>query len=588
MPPTQDLFNATNRGVYISDNLDFLRTLNDECVDLVCIDPPFAKNDTFRANMLKPPLTDDEGANERRLLRSWGIRSERQAELAGIAWPAARSGGYKDIWSWESDIHEDWLRSLDASYRGISLAIEEAQEVDGDSVAAYLCYMAVRIIELHRVLKSTGSIYLHCDNTANVYLRLLMSSVFGADNFRTHIFWRRSPGRSGGRRWGNTHDTILHYTKSDEYVWNDTFVKSDDPGPTTVPLTAPGTRRGESGTEWKGYDPTLIGRHWAVPRTGSLADWIESNLHPGFKSIESSHARLEVLEGAGLIRWSESGTPAIVRPTEADVGTKVNDVWTDIKLLSPTARERTGYPTQKPIALAERMIAASSNPGDVVLDCFAGCASAGVAAERLGRRWLACDLNIRAWTVFKRQFNKPHLALLRCNDLTTDQQVLGNEPVVTVHGPSDLPARTTEVSEAEPRSFEPKVRKFKVPSSIIPDQEMLTKLLELSDYQAWCCGYANRMPDGSIVRTTRNFHLDHIDPKSKQGSNDIPNRAPLCPYHNTRKGNRRIHLADYREEIAHAGEMMVCTVHDLIDLSYAYKEALEMYARAYGRRYPGS
>ena len=252
MPPTQDLFNATNRGVYISDNLDLLRTLNDECVDLVCIDPPFAKNDTFRANMLKPPLTDDEGANERRLLSSWGIRSERQAEHAGIAWPAARSGGYKDIWSWESDIHEDWLRSLDASYRGISLAIEEAQEVDGDSVAAYLCYMAVRIIELHRVLKSTGSIYLHCDNTANVYLRLLMSSVFGAGNFRTHIFWRRSPGRSGGRRWGNTHDTILHYTKSDEYVWNDTFVKSDDPAPTTVPLTAAGHQTGGVGNGMEG------------------------------------------------------------------------------------------------------------------------------------------------------------------------------------------------------------------------------------------------------------------------------------------------------------------------------------------------
>ena len=553
-------------------------------MDLVCIDPPFAKNDTFRADNLKPPLTDEEDANEYRLMSSWGIRSEREAEQAGIAWPATSSGGYKDIWSWESDIHEDWFQSLDASYRGVSLAIEEDQEVDGDSVAAYLCYMAVRLIEIHRVLKSSGSIYLHCDNTANAYLRLLMSSVFGAHNFQNHIFWRRAPGRSGGRSWGHTHDTILHYTKSEEYVWNDTFIESGGSGTTNVPLTAAGvTKNGESGTEWRGYDPTRIGRHRSVPRTGSLADWIESNIHPGFKSIVSPHARLEVIAKAGLVNWSDSGTPTIRRPAEADVGIKVNDVWTDIKLLSPTARERTGYPTQKPIALAERMIAASSNPGDIVLDCFAGCASAGVAAERLHRRWVACDLNIRAWTVFKRQFNKPHLALLRCNDSTRDQQVLGN--VVTVHGPNELPVRTTEVSEIEPRSWKPKVRKFKVPSSIIPDQEMLTMLLDLSSYQAWCCGFANRKPDGELIRTTRNFHLDHIDPISKEGtSNEIVNRAPLCPHHNIRKGNRRIGLAEYRVEIAHAQEMVVNTIGDLIDLSEARHQANEIYAREYARR----
>lgn len=229
------------------------------------------------------------------------------------------------------------------------------------------------------------------------------------------------------------------------------------------------------------------------------------------------------------------------------------------------------------------MIAASSNPGDVVLDCFAGCASVGVAAERLGRRWLACDINVRAWTVFKRQFTKASLVLLRCNDETVDQQVLENEPVVTVYGPNNLPVRTTAESETEPKQFRPTVRKFKVPSSIIPEAEMLESLLALSGFQAWCCGYANRMPDGTIVRTTRNFHLDHVDPKSRQGSNDIPNRAPLCPYHNTRKGNRRVHLSDYREEIAHADEMMVDTTDELIDLSYAHHEALQIYARAYTR-----
>ena len=503
MSDAESTFNATNRGVYIADNLDFLRTLNDESVDLICIDPPFAKAETFAADQLKPPLTPVEHENERRLLESWGVFNVRDADQSGIEWPDQRSGGYKDIWSREADIHEDWLRGLNAEWASVAQLIEFAQVVEGDDIAAYLCYMAVRMIEVHRVLKHTGSLYLHCDDTANVYLRSLLSCVFGQDQFRQQIVWGRSPGRTSGRGWGRTHDTILYFTKSSDYVWNDTLVKSDAP----------------------------------------------SNRLPEY----------------------------------ADAGAKVNDVWTDIKLLAPTALERTGYPTQKPVRLAERMIEASSRPGDVVLDCFAGCSSVGVASERLGRRWLACDINVRAWTVFKRQFNKASLVLLRCNDNTVDQQVLNNEPVVTVHGPNDLPIRTSPLRDSDPNPFRPTVRKFKVPSSIIPEPEMLESLLALSGYQAWCCGYANRMSDGTIVRTTRNFHLDHVDPKSRQGSNDIPNRAPLCPFHNTRKGNRRVHLADYREEIAHAGEMMVDTMDELIDLSYALHEALQIYARAYSR-----
>ena len=588
MSEAASTFNATNRGVYIADNLHFLRSLNDESVDLICIDPPFAKAETFAADQLKPALTAPEQQNERRLLESWGIFNGLDAERAGIEWPDQRLGGYKDIWSWEADIHEDWLRGLNSEWGSVAQLIEFAQAVEGDDIAAYLCYMAVRIIEVHRVLKSTGSLYLHCDDTANVYLRGLLSSVFGPDQFRQKVVWGRSPGRTSGKGWGRTHDTILFYTKSSDYVWNDTLVKSAEGRAVTVPLTAAGVRRGESGTSWRGYNPTNIGRHWAVPRSGRLADWIESEVHTGFKSIESLRSRLEVLDSVGLLHWSESGTPSIRRPAEADAGRKINDVWTDIKLLSPTASERTGYPTQKPVQLAERMIAASSNPGDVVLDCFAGCASVGVAAERLGRRWLACDINVRAWTVFKRQFTKASLILLRCNDETVDQQVLGNEPVVTVHGPNNLPLRTTAESETEPKPFRPTVRKFKVPSSIIPEAEMLESLLALSGFQAWCCGYANRMPDGTVVRTTRNFHLDHVDPKSRHGSNDIPNRAPLCPYHNTRKGNRRVHLSDYREGIAHAGEMMVDTMDELIDLSYAHHEALQIYARAYARSTVGA
>ena len=115
---------------------------------------------------------------------------------------------------------------------------------------------------------------------------------------------------------------------------------------------------------------------------------------------------------------------------------------------------------------------------------------------------------------------------------------------------------------------------------------MLEELLSLSGYRAWCCGYANRMPDGTIVETTRNFHLDHIDPKSKDGSNDIQNRAPLCPHHNIRKNNRRVHLSDYRAEIAGAGEMLVNSADELINLPYALQQAMQIYGQAYSRKNP--
>ena len=561
-------FNAANRGVYIADNLNFLTALNDECVDLVCIDPPFAKNETFTGDRIRPPLTEAELAIERRLLAGWGVRTASDAGEKGIVWPDAETrGGYRDIWSWKGDIHEDWLDSLEANYPAIHTSIEATRVAHSDGVAAYLCYMAVRLIEIHRVLKPTGSLYLHCDHTANAYLRQLLDTIFGSDNFRDHIVWERTRGRNTGRIWGHTHDTILFYTKSDEYVWNDAFLPVANSKTSYGILTAQGIRSGESGQEWKGYNPTSVGRHWGVPKTGRLADWIDDNAITGYKGIQGIHDRLEALDKANLIRWSDAGVPSIKRPAGVSAGVKINNTWTDIKRLGGSSRERTGYPTQKPVALAERIIATSSNEGDVVLDCFAGCAYAGVAAERLNRRWVACDINPRAWTVFKRQFGKPTLVTLDCNDDVTGQAALALDNTVTVHGPDELPVRETPISETAPKKFVLPEREFKVPASDIPARDMLAALLEWSGYAAWCCGFANRRPDGSVVRTLNNFHLDHIDPKSKRGSNQIWNRAPLCPTHNIRKGSRRVHLSEYRREIADAGEMLVDRMQDLVDLA---------------------
>ena len=203
-------FNAINRGVYIADNLNFLRTLNSECIDLVCIDPPFAKNETFTADRLRPKLTDLEKANELRLLRQWGIADKAAAAAAGLVWPDGdpaqgrrnARGGYTDIWSWEEDIHEDWMLELEGRphLSGIHKLIDATRYVHSDSVAAYLCYMAVRLIEIRRALKPTGSLYMHCDYTASGYLRQLLDAVFGADNFKNEIAWCYT-GPSNTKRW---------------------------------------------------------------------------------------------------------------------------------------------------------------------------------------------------------------------------------------------------------------------------------------------------------------------------------------------------------------------------------------------------
>ena len=528
--------NAVNRGVYIADNLAFLRALNDECVDLVCIDPPFAKNETFTGDRIRPPLADSEIAIERRLLANWDIRSAQDADAKGITWPddIAR-GGYTDIWSWEEDIHEDWVDSLEADYPAIHSLIETTRLVHSDDVAAYLCYMAIRLIEIHRVLKPTGSLYLHCDHTANGYLRQLIDAIFGNQNFCNEIVWCYRGLPSTAKIWQQKHDTILFYRKSDAYNFN--------------------VLRGD-------------------PTEGSMRTF-RSAMNRGY-NLNRSKRMVTVFDWDKYRAAVDAGTiPSDLQPKEFTGGNPpMRDWWEDIRILGgPNNRERTGYPTQKPIALAERIIQASTNEGDMVLDCFAGCAYVGVAAERLNRRWVACDFNPRAWTVFKRQFSKPSLAVLDCEDEITGQAALSLDNTVTVHGPDDLPTRATPVAETSPQAFALPEREFKVPASDIPNRVMLETLLEWSGYKAWCCGFANRRPDGSIVKTINNFHLDHIDPKSKRGSNQIWNRAPLCPTHNIRKGNQRIHLADYRVQIADAGEMLVDTTRDLVDLAEMEEKA---------------
>ncbi len=482
----------------------------------MCIDPPFAKNDTFTGDKLKPALSKAEGANEKRLLKRWEITTPEQADAKGIAWPddPKSRGGYKDQWSWEQDIHEDWVDGIKATHPAVNLLIEATREIHGDGIAAYLAFVAIRVFEIHRILKPTGSLYLHCDHTASGYLRQLLDGVFGADNFRNEVVWSYRTGGVSKRYWPRKHDTIYFYSKSGEYKHN--------------PI----------------QERLIYEKPFFTSETDEDGNYY------------------------------------------ADV--YVRDVWDDVKPLINVSKERTGYPTQKPIALAERIIQASTNPGDVVLDCFAGCAYAAMAAEKLGRQWVACDINPRAWTVFKRQFNKGgDLPLLTCNDRTTGQQVLGSEPTVTVHGPEELPTLTTTADvEIKPlrttAQREKAAPKYKRESTLMNRREMLEALLKFSEGKGWCCGFESRNANGTL--DYGNYELDHIIPRSHGGEDDIVNRAPLCKTHNLLKSNLNMTLADLRVEVAMRGEMKVRGQAELVKLDLARLYAVEVRKEAYQRK----
>lgn len=266
---------------------------------------------------------------------------------------------------------------------------------------AYLAMMAVRLVELHRVLKDSGSLYLHCDPTASHYLKLVLDAVFGAANFRNEVIWKRTGSHGGSRRWGPIHDTIFFYSRSDAYAWNRTFQNydekylndfyryHDDRGRyRLVTLTGAGTRSGDSGAEWRRVNPTLSGRHWAVP-SGALQAAYPDTSFVGLTTQE----KLDLLDQAGLIYWPPKGSvPQQKRYVDEAEGVQIQDIITDIGPVSSQAAERLGYPTQKPRALLERIISASSNPGDTVLDPFCGCGTAVDAAQKLVREWVGIDI----------------------------------------------------------------------------------------------------------------------------------------------------------------------------------------------------
>ncbi|MDE0201347.1 MAG: site-specific DNA-methyltransferase [Rhodospirillaceae bacterium] len=311
--------NWANRTLFHGDNLGFLRAMNSESVDLIATDPPFNKGRDFHA-------TPDS---------------------------LAAGARFQDRWSWERDVHESWTDQITDDHPRLMEAIESARYAHSDGMGAYMCFMAVRLLAMHRVLKPTGSIYLHCDPTASHYLKAVMDAIFGCENFRSEIIWKRTGSHGGASRWGPIHDTILFSAKSRKQTWNRTFQPysedylrshynhKDKRGRyQPVSLTGTGTRTGESGQPWRGIDPTAVGRHWAVPSAALQTAFPDRDVD-GL----TTQQRLDLLDEAGLIHWPPKGrVPRQKRYAHENPGVPLQDIVTDI---NPAGGGAQGLPDAK-------------------------------------------------------------------------------------------------------------------------------------------------------------------------------------------------------------------------------------------------
>ena len=427
--------NWKNRTLFHGDNLEFLRGMDSETVDLIATDPPFNKGRDFHA-------TPDS---------------------------LAAGAKFQDRWSWESDIHQTWIDKITDDFPRVMNVIQGSRSSWGDDMGAFLCFMAVRLLEMRRVLKPTGSIYLHCDPTASHYLKELMDAVFGKRFFQNEIVWCYNVGGKSAKRWARKHDILLFYTKSNKYVFDG---------------KAAGVAR-ETGTNSFGGKIGVdeLGRRYQDKLVRATGKYYRYYL-------------------------DEPKVP--------------EDWWTDINSLQSGVGERYGYPTQKPLALYERIIKASSNEGDIVLDPFAGCATTLVAAERLGRQWVGIDIWEKAHNAV---IDRLKAEYLRVEDGIESRLFDFGE----FYYEKDVPRRTDDGVEAAP-SFRVKVRVQEPEGSRMSRNEMYEFLL--SQHGTKCQG-CDRVFDDA-----RYLELDHNTPRSDGGLNHISNRILLCSPCNRAKSNQ--------------------------------------------------
>ncbi len=406
--------------------------MNSQSVDLIATDPPFNKGRDFHA-------TPDS---------------------------LAAGAKFQDRWSWEIDVHQDWVDQLTDDHPHLMEAIESARYAHSDGMGAYMCFMAVRLLAMHRILKPTGSIYLHCDPTASHYLKAVMDAIFGWKNFRNEIVWCYAGGGIPSKDFPRKHDNILRYAKSKDFVYNPIY------------------RPYSEGTQQRG-------------RTAVKGKYFSQGLNP-------------------------EGTP-------------VNDWWPDVKkITSPTDPEKAGWPTQKSIELYGRIIQSGSNPGDIVLDPFAGCATTLVAAEMLDRQWVGIDIWEKAHEIVRK----------RLEDAT------GFFGDVTF---TDQPPERTDGGDVAAEAFDTPERR-NIPKE--PWQRMSRKAMfaSLAKAQSIASGLCLCAGCGRELEAPF-MELDHMTPRADRGANDMSNRILLCRPCNGRK-NANLTMSGLFKENRKVGWML--------------------------------
>jgi DNA modification methylase len=387
-----------DNALYYGDNLDILpRYIKDESVELVYLDPPFNSNQEY--NLLFEAKD-------------------------GSAAPA-QIKAFEDTWHWDQNAARVFDEVIQAGGRVADVMLAFRQFLGTNDMLAYLTMMAPRLVELRRVLKPSGSLYLHCDPTASHYLKLLLDAVFGPDKFRSEIIWKRTYAHSDTKQGrvihGHIHDIILFYTKGDEWTWNpvytpydkeyvEEFYHHEEEGNgrryqlDNLTAARPG---GDVSYEWR-----VKRRYGAAPNS-----W-EADLTDEFKKPKTeyeykgvppyegrywaySRDNMKKFAAEGRLGYAKSGMPRYKRFLDEMPGIPLQDVWNDIPPISSRALERLDYPTQKPEALLERIINSSSNKGDTVLDPFCGCGTTIAAAQKLDRRWIGIDITHLAISLIK-------------------------------------------------------------------------------------------------------------------------------------------------------------------------------------------